>query len=49
MFRVVVSPKVGKGITLYFYRGGYSLESISKHCNSYSITLIRLVQREGEG
>ena len=50
MFRVVVDLyKLSKGVALSFYRGGYSLRSVSKHCNSYSITLIRLEQREGRG
>jgi len=35
--------KLVKGIALSFYEG-YSLGSISRQCNSYSITLIGLVQ-----
>ena len=43
MSRVVVDLyKLSKGVTLSFYKGGYSLKAISKHCNSYSITLIGL-------
>jgi len=40
--------KLSRGIALSFYKG-YSLRSVSKQCNSCSITLIRLGRRKGEG
>ena len=48
MSKVVAdSYKLVRGIALSFYEG-YGLGSISGQCNSYSITLIRLVQQEKE-